>query len=153
MKTITYGLFAAFCIAGVRCADDKNATTTAIIVPKPQAQVTDQQKQAIYNNGIAMLDKFKSTIADKDMSNHLASDIAASPVMDNQVKSNITKMLQSAQNDPKALNFIFTQALEGNLLTMLKNNADLAQQMKDKAAVDVKVGTNIDPKDNTAVSK
>ena len=61
-----------------------------------------------------------------DFDSLFANDVAALPLFDNKMESNLDALIKDAGNDTQALGYIFQQAFNGDLMTVLKTNDNIA---------------------------
>lgn len=80
---------------------------------------------------LALLEVKKETLTNEDFSNMLMKDLTNVSKFDSIIELKLSAILKNANNDENALGFIFAQALDGNLLSMLDDNqTDIDKKIK-----------------------
>lgn len=88
------------------------------------------QKPNSNNMELSLHKNEKEKLEGDDLSSLFNEDLRKVPKFDQQIETKLNQLLKNAGNDPNALGFIFAQALDGQLLSLLNI---------DKAEVDNKI--------------
>lgn len=119
----------------VKPADAAPATTATPSTPATSPAPDATAKPAEKASALALLNSQKENLTDADFGDMFQQDITslggASTLMDDTCAVKLDSALKSAAADSNALSFIFTQATEGRLCSMLgQNQADIDTAMK-----------------------